>query len=134
MNKMYRYMALTCLSVMVSTSAFAYDMQTHADALVAKYPQDVITSAQIADQAIADANQVSAFIDARQIELERACYDKFFTNSCLYDVGEEYRQSSKKVRNVTVIATRFKRQLRADQDAAKTQPQPQPKVQSKVSQ
>lgn len=102
---------------------FAQDMLAHADALLAKYPESAITTPAIADQAIAAADHETAYINARLTEMERECYSKFFTNSCLYDAQEEFRQSSRKIRSVTIFSNRFKRQLRADQGDAKAEQQ-----------
>lgn len=123
MKKFYCNIVLVCLSLTVGHVVFAQDMMAHADALLAQYPESTITTNSVADQAIAAAEHETAYINARLTEMERDCYGKFFTNSCLYNAQEEFRQSSRKIRSVSIFANRFKRQLRADQSDAKAQQQ-----------
>lgn len=123
MKKLYSHLVVAFLLATTGQVVFAQDMQAHADALLATYPESVITTSEMADKAIVAADHETDYINARLTEMERDCYHKFFTNTCLYDVQEEFRQSSRKIRSVTIFANRFKRQLRADQSDAKVQQQ-----------
>lgn len=123
MKNVYRgmFMALMLLGVMKAGSA--QEMLAHADSLAAKYTQSSITTPEIANQALSDADHESAYINARVVEQERVCYGKFFTNSCLDEIHEEYRQATKKINAVSIYASRFNRQLRADQTDEKLEQQ-----------
>ncbi|MFC5474227.1 hypothetical protein [Paraherbaspirillum soli] len=115
---------VVAMALLAGTSAYAQNApdpspeSVDADpaaALTARYPAGSITSVEKADQALTDVVKARAAVEARSLEEQRVCYEKFFVNDCL-DVSKERRRlAMKAIRPVDVAANAFKRRARADE-------------------
>ncbi len=96
-------------------------------------PVPVFHTTAEADQALMDATRERAAAEARYLESERACYQRFFVNNCIDDAKELQRATLIRVRAIEVEAGRYQREaavierdkelaeaaVRAEQDAAR---------------
>lgn len=73
------------------------------------------TSVAEADQRLAAVTRERAAIEARFVERERVCYQKFFVNRCLDEAKERHRTALAAQHAIEVDAERFKRQVRVDE-------------------
>jgi hypothetical protein len=68
-----------------------------------------------ADQRLAAVATERAAIEARFVERERTCYQKFFVNRCLDEAKERHRTALATQHAIEVDAERFKRQAKVDE-------------------
>jgi len=80
-----------------------------------RYPSGAISSADVADDILAEAAKEREVINDQYIDEQRDCYHKFFVSSCLEGAKEHNRIAVKQVRNVEVEANAYKRQSKADE-------------------
>lgn len=73
------------------------------------------TSVAEADQRLAAVATERAAIEARFVEREKACYQKFFATRCLDEAKETHRTALAAQHAIEVDADRFKRQARVDE-------------------
>lgn len=82
------------------------------EAMSARYPRGAITSDELAEQAQVDVQSVRAALARQFADAKNACYDRFFTNSCIDKVQEEYRVALEALRPIELEAGAFQRQSR----------------------
>jgi hypothetical protein len=73
------------------------------------------TSVEQADQRVAAVARERAAIEARYVERERVCYQKFFVNHCLDQAKERRRTALASQRAIEIEAEHFKRQAKVDE-------------------
>ena len=78
-------------------------------------PPPSVTSVAEADRQLVAVAHERAGIEARYIERERVCYDKFFVTRCLDEAKEHRRTALSSQRAIEVQAQRFKRQALVDE-------------------
>lgn len=89
-------------------SAAAVSVET----MSARYPRGAITSDDLAEQAQVDVQSVRAALAEQLAGAKNACYDRFFTNSCIDNAQEEYRAALEVLRPIELEAGAFQRQSR----------------------
>jgi hypothetical protein len=112
-------LALMCLSPF--SAAIGQTVSTPKDNVPAangagfavRYPAGSITSVEMANRALVDAEQTRKAILAQFSEDERICYPKFFASSCMEDAKERRRVALAQLRPVEVEAGRYKRNAQA---------------------
>lgn len=82
------------------------------EAMSARYPRGAITSDELAEQAQVDVQRVRARLAEQLAVAKGACYDRFFTNSCIDNAQEEYRAALEVLRPIELEAGAFQRQSR----------------------
>ena len=95
---------------MVALAALLAACASH-DVAPHEVPAPPVTSVAQADQQLAAVARERAAIEARFVERERVCYDKFFVNNCLDEAKERRRNALAAQRAIEVQAERFKRQV-----------------------
>jgi colicin import membrane protein len=107
---------LAIVLAMVAQSVMAEEVYADVAAgLVQVYPAGSITSSVKADAALAAVDHFTTLSEARYIELQRVCYDKFFTTHCLDNAKDDHRVTLKAINKVEIEANRYQRQARADE-------------------
>jgi colicin import membrane protein len=87
--------------------------------VAARYPSGSITTVARATAALADAKVERLLIEGRFASDQRACYQIFFVNHCLEQVGDNRRQALALLRPVEIEAGHTQRAISAtDRDAA----------------
>lgn len=82
------------------------------EAMSARYPRGAITSDDLAEQAQIDVQSVRAALAEQLAGAKNACYDRFFTNSCIDNAQEAYRAALEVLRPIELEAGAFQRQSR----------------------
>jgi colicin import membrane protein len=108
-NPMLRLLALAALAALLGACA------SIKPAPIVTPTPPVLHSVAQADSALAAAAAERAAFEARFIDSERACYQRFFVNACLDDAKETRRVALARVRAVEVEAGRYKRQAEVDE-------------------
>lgn len=83
-------------------------------AMTERYPNGAINSDELAEQAQVDARSLRAVLATELANAKSACYDRFFTNSCIDKAQEEYRTAIAALRPIELEAGAFQRQSRVD--------------------
>lgn len=83
-------------------------------AMTERYPKGTINSDESAEQAQVDARSLRTVLAAELANAKSACYDRFFTNSCIDKAQEEYRTAIATLRPIELEAGAFQRQSRVD--------------------
>lgn len=119
--------AAAMTSVLAAVPVFAQDGVKPAAAadplapsvLLARYPTGSISSAEMAERAVAEVGKARARIEAQFEADQRACYEKFFANECIDNAKERRRHALAQVRPIEVEANAFQRRERvAERDKA----------------
>jgi len=84
-------------------------------AMSARYPRGSINSVDVAEQAKVDLARVRSMLAVQFAAAESACYEKFFTNSCIDKAKEEQRGGMAALRPIDLEAGAFLRQDRVAQ-------------------
>jgi hypothetical protein len=87
---------------------------SNVEAMMARYPHGAITSDEVAEQAQVDVQSVRTALATQLADAKAACYDRFFTNSCIDKAQEEYRAAMAALRPIELEAGAFQRQSRVD--------------------
>lgn len=102
---------LALLLVAAAHAALAQDAISQAPVLPA---MGSINSVEMADRALLDAAQERQQFEARYIEEQDRCYDKFFVSHCLAQAAERHRLELNRIRPVEVEANAYKRRAKVD--------------------
>ncbi len=84
------------------------------DAMRERYPKGAIGSDEVAEQAQVDVQSARTLLEAEFAAAEYACYDRFFTNSCIDKAREARRAGLAVLRPIELEANAFQRQARVD--------------------
>lgn len=84
-------------------------IRAQADRVEQIFPLGSVTSFERADAALGQAQSASLRIEWMGYDLEVACYQRFFTQSCLNEVKASVRDSLHKLRSLEIEAEQFKR-------------------------
>ncbi|MCE2984764.1 MAG: hypothetical protein LW849_03360 [Burkholderiales bacterium] len=103
-------LALTSSAVLVHANPITPELiRAQADRVEQIFPPGSVTSFERADAAVAQAQSASLRIEWMGYDLEVACYQRFFTQSCLNEVKASVRDSLHKLRSLEIEAEQFKR-------------------------
>ncbi|MDY7578597.1 hypothetical protein RGU70_09700 [Herbaspirillum sp. RTI4] len=83
--------------------------------LVARYPTGSITSVAVSEQILTETDSERQALEIRNIQNQRACYQRFFVSSCLNDAKDIYSSEKKAIRDVEIQANSYQRQARVDE-------------------
>ncbi|TCS33270.1 hypothetical protein EDC30_11723 [Paucimonas lemoignei] len=83
-------------------------------AMTERYPKGSINSDELAEQAQVDARSLRTVLATELANAKSACYDRFFTNSCIDKAQEEYRGAIAALKPIELEAGAFQRQSRVD--------------------
>lgn len=96
---------------------------TAAEGITARYAEGKFESMEMADRALAEVRTEREKIRQQFALQERACYDRFFTNRCLYEVKDRERSALEQLRHVEVDANAYKRREKVERRDERLQQQ-----------
>jgi colicin import membrane protein len=88
---------------------------TMAQTVAGHFPAGSINNVDMADKALDEVTAARTDIDTRFKAEERACYARFFVNSCIDGAKERQRTASAQMHRVEIEANTFKRKTRVDE-------------------
>lgn len=91
-----------------------FDSSIPAAEFAARHPLGSVSSVAGADDVLTDVTKARAEVELRNLNEQRVCYKKFFTNHCLNAAKEQRRLALKQIRPLEVEANAYKRRATAD--------------------